>query len=203
MVIRGTILLAFAVVVFAPEAPATGGGVSPADYQLYMDWKDGREDPRLEKFSEDVKLKKIAKNLHVKSKDLKAAIRRVEPLAATLATDTEKAIRAELDKTPVKNQISKVEVNVRAGHVIAFIKWKCGDARDVDKEAAYVAWAVSQGGQVVKTAGVWCVNEIDTKLFSTKIGRAAFERIRKESIERFATSRYIKLFEEVKRGPHR
>ncbi len=198
-----TILLVLAILLSAPEAQAEGGGVSPTDYQLYMDWKDGREDPRLEKFSEEAKLKKIAKNLRVKTKDLKAAIRRVEPLVATLATDTEKAIRAELDKTQIKSQISTVDINTQTGHVIAFIKWKCGDARDFDKEAAYVAWAVSEGGQVVKTAGVWCVNEIDTKLFSAKIGRAAFERIRKESIERFATSRYIKLFEEVKRGPHR
>jgi hypothetical protein len=86
---------------------------------------------------------------------------------------------------------------------VAYVKWKCGDQRDVDEEAAWVAWAVNQGGGVVKTAGVWCVNEIDTKLFSAKIGRASFERIRKEAIERFASSRYIRLFEEVKRGPHR
>lgn len=182
---------------------AKASSVTPRDYELYMDWKDGREDPRLEKYSDAIKLKKIAKSLNVRPKDLEAIIGRVGPVAGTLKAKTEKAIKAALDETPIKARISSVEVNTATGHVVAYVKWRCGDQRDVDKEAAWVAWAVNEGGGVVTTAGVWCVNEIDTKLFSAKIGRASFERIRKEAIERFASSRYIRLFEEVKRGPHR
>ena len=128
---------------------------------------------------------------------------KVGPLAATLQADTEKAVRAALASTPVAKQVASVEVNVSTGHAVAFVKWRCGDARDVDKEAAWVAWGVADAGTVVKTLGLWCVNEIDTKLFSAKIGRECFERISRETIDRFATSRYIRLFEEVRRGPHR
>jgi hypothetical protein len=184
-------------------AGAEANSVTPREYELYMDWKDGREDPRLEKYSDAVKLKKIARSLNVEPKELEAIIGRVGPVAGTLKAETEKAVKAALDETPIKARISSVEVNIATGHVVAYVKWKCGDQRDVDEEAAWVAWAVNQGGGVVRTAGVWCVNEIDTKLFSAKIGRASFERIRKEAIERFASSRYIRLFEEVKRGPHR
>ncbi|MBT6433370.1 MAG: hypothetical protein HOK97_01820 [Deltaproteobacteria bacterium] len=56
---------------------------------------------------------------------------------------------------------------------------------------------------LVNVLGLWCVNEIDTKLFSAQIGRAAFTKISKSSVPRFAASRYIRFFQKIKRGPHR
>lgn len=184
-------------------ARAGGPDVSNQEYQLYMDWKDGREDPRLEKLDEAGKLKKIAASLGVTAKELQAAIAKVQPVADTLAKDTERALRAALDTTPLKGRVLEVHVDAGQAHVVAGIKWRCGDARDADAEAAYAGWAVGDSGKLVKTVVVWCVNEGDTKLFSAKAAGAAMARISKTSIERFASSRYIKLFEEVKRGPHR
>lgn len=193
-----------AVVAFlAGPASADDGQVTAEEYALYMDWVDGRQDPRLEKFSEDVKLKKIARSLRVKSSRLKAAITKVTPLADTLSKRAEKSLRQNLDATPLKERVIKVIVDTTQGHVVAYVNWRCGDPRDRDKEAAYAGWAIGQGSKVVKTGGVWCVNEIDTKLFSAKIARSAAARINKAAIERFATGRYIRLFEEVKRGPHK
>jgi len=201
--LMGVVLQIVCASAVAVPAQAADAEITPHDYALYIDWKDGREDPRLQDLSDAVKLKKIARSLGLKARDLKVIIDRVAPVAPRLRGENEKAIRAALGQTPLKSQLVSVEVNTDIGNVIAWVKWKCGDPRDVDKEAAYVAWATAQGGSVVKTLGLWCVNQIDTKLFSGKIGRDAFLRIRKEAIERFAASRYIRLFEEVKRGPHR
>jgi len=187
----------------AHTAFAGGPAVSPEEFSLYREYVIARDDTRLEKYNAKAKIKKIARSLGVSGKQLQAAIDKLDPLIGTLQADTEKAIRAALDQTPLKKVILKVEVNLETEHAVAFIKWRCGDPRDHDKEGAYVAWAVSEGGEVVKLLGLWCVNSIDTKLFSGKIARPALGRVNKSGIERFASSRYIRLFEDVKRGAHR
>ena len=182
---------------------AGGPDVSPSEYALYMDWNDGREDPRLQKYDDAGKMKKIARQAGVRTAELKAAVAKVTPLAPTIAEDTKKAITDALTTTPLKGRVLEVHVDAGQGHVVAGVKWRCGDKRDADKESAYVGWALADGGHVVKTVVVWCVNEIDTKLFSAKAANASLARINKAAIERFAASRYIKLFEEVRRGPHK
>jgi hypothetical protein len=177
--------------------------VSSEEFALYKDWINGRQDPRLEEFSDKIKMKKIAKNLGVKLRVLKAAVEKVEPVAASIGPTTERHIKASLESTPLKERIIKVHLDIEESHVVAWVQWRCGDKRDVEKEASYVGWAVGQKGHVVKTLALWCVNAKDTKLFSAKASRTSLARINKSGIERFATSRYIRLFEEVKRGPHR
>ena len=86
---------------------------------------------------------------------------------------------------------------------MAYVKWRCGDLRNVDAEAAYVAWAVADRGEVVNLVGLWCVDANETKMFSGQIGRSAFTKVRKARIPQLAASRYIRLFQDVKRGPHR
>ncbi len=194
----------FGLVAFVAAQPALARGpeVTPDEYQLYMDWTDGKQDPRLEGLNDDQKRAKIAKNLGVKPADIKRAVDKVTPVAGTIEADTKKAVMEAASGTVLKGRVVEVMLDASQGHVVAGFKWKCGDARDIDKEAAWAAWAAAEGGPVVKTLALWCVDGSDTKQFSAKIGRTAFEKISRDQIERFATSRYIKLFEEVKRGPH-
>jgi len=187
----------------AGEAWADGGPVTSGEFALYMDWKEGREDPRLEKFSEAAKMKKIAKNLGVPVTTLKEAVGKVEPVAATLGKDTEARIRKSLEKSPIKGRVLEIIVDVSQSHPVGAVKWRCGDTRDLDKEAVWVGWAIADGGPVLKTGAMWCVNGAGTKLFSAKASRDALARISTGSIERFASSRYIRLLEGVKRGPHK
>ena len=198
----------FAIVLLMGLATSQALAVQPEEitareFQLYMDWKEGCEDERLAEVSEDVRYKKIAKNLGVSAKELKATVAKVEPLAKDIPEATKRAIAAAMKATPINGRHLETLIDAEQGHVVGGVKWRCGDARDIDKEAAYVAWAVAEGGQVIETLALWCVNEIDTKLFSAKIGRNGFARINKSGIERFASSRYIKLFEGIKRGPHK
>ncbi len=181
---------------------AKAATITAEEYAIWVDWRDGREDPRLEKDSEAIRKKKIAAQLGVNVKALEAAIGKVEPVAGTIVKETEQAIRATLDGTPLKGKILDVSIDDSQSHVVAYVKWRCGDVRDIDKEASWAGWAVGDAGKLAKTIGVWCVNDGNTKIFSAKLATSAAAKIGKSSIERFAGSRYIKLFEDVKRGPH-
>ncbi len=186
----------------ATELWAAPLDVTATEYTLYVEWTAAREDAKLGKLNQEAKVKRVAAALGVSAKELQRVIAKVEPEMASIKPEAEKAMRARLDETPLKGRILSVELNTETEHAVALVKWRCGDPRDWDKEAAYLAWAVNAATPVTKILGLWCVNELDAKLFSAKIGRPGIERITKEAVERFATSRYIKLFEEVKRGPH-
>ncbi len=203
-IIGGAVLLG-GVGVFLPGLALAGPAleIKAEEYGYYRAWVDGREDPRLAKDDEATRLKKIAKQENLKITEFRALIERVSKVAQSIVPENEAAIRQSLNQTVIGKRIREVEINVDSSHVVAFVKWECGDKRDIDKEASYVAWAVGQGGGVIGTLGLWCVNENDTKLFSAQIGRGGFTRIKKKTVERFATTRYARLFEKVKRGPHR
>ena len=185
-------------VVYGPESLE----VEAAEYAHYRAWIDGKGDPRLAEFDDATKKKKIAGQEKLKVSELDAVVSKVGKVAEVLAPANEKEIRKHLDQTVVKGRVREVEIDLSSSHPVAYVKWVCGDKRDVDKEASYVAWAVGQAGPLVKILGLWCVNEGDTKLFSAQIGRGGFTKIRKAKIERFAAKRYAIFFEKVKRGPH-
>lgn len=195
--------LSIGVGILPGAAQAGGPDITPTEYQHFMDWKDGREDERLAKLDESGKLKRIAKSLGLQHKELQQIIDKVSPLAASLEKDSEAAISEALKDTPLKGRVGLVDVNAETGHVVAWVEWKCGDPRDIDKEAVYAAWAVGDSGKVVRTLVLYCTNEAGTKLFSAKAAHTSLTRINKSTIERFASSRYVRLLEDVKRGPHK
>jgi len=176
--------------------------ITPEEYASYRAWVDGKEDPRLAEFSDEIKMKKIAKQEKIKVSDLKARVEKVTPAVGAIKSENRVALKSALDQTVLKARIKEIEINTSSAYVVAYVKWECGDKRDIDKEAAYVAWAAGQAGQVIKVLGLWCVNSIDTKLYSAQIGRESYTRVKKTSVERFAVSRYARMFEKVKRGPH-
>lgn len=194
--------LVVCVLVNTVAAHAEDSKITASEYQHYWDWKNGRQDPRLEGLKDRVKMRKIARTLGLKAAELKAIVARVEPQVEGIDARTAASIRRWLEKTPLKDRIEDVTVDAGQGHVVAGVEWRCGDARDIDKEAVYAAWATGKGGHIVKTLAVWCRDKKDVKQFSAKIARSAFTKIRERWIDRFASSRYIRLFESPKRGPH-
>ena len=184
-------------------APQLAADVTARDYKLYLGWNEGKADPKLATVKDGERLKRIAKSLGVPAKELEKVIARVDPVAKSLGPDTEASVRQSLDQTALKGRVQLVEVNAALPLVVAGVKWKCGDQRDLDKEAAIVAAAAAKGSKLVQTLGLWCVNDADTKLFSATIDRTGFEKIDPASIERFATTRYIHLFVGVQRGAHK
>lgn len=177
--------------------------VSAAEFALYMDWINGRQDPRLKDLSDSQRMRKIAVNLGVRVADIVAAVSKVTPVAATIAEDTTVALRRSLASTPLQGRILDLAVDAGQSHVIAHIKWRCGPLHDLEQEAAYAGWASAAAASVVATTVVWCVNTKGTKLFSARAANSGLMRITKTSIPRFAKSRYIRIFEGVKTGAHR
>lgn len=185
-----------------PSPNRDGLKVSIQEYASYQAWNDGKEDPRLEQFSDEKKMKKIAQQENTKFATFKERVEKVAQVADTIEPDNRVEIRKALDETILKSRVETIEINTDSSYVVAYVKWQCGDKRDIDKEASYAAWAVSQVGELIKVLGLWCVDSSDTKLYSSQIDRESFTKIKKSSIERFAVSRYARMFEQVKRGPH-
>jgi hypothetical protein len=197
--VLSSLSLFLAMPAFADEGALS---VTAREFELFKAWDEGKDDPRLEKLADKAKMQKIAKTVSASVKDLQAAITKVEPLAGSLKGEHERSIRAQLDQSPLKGRVQGVEVNTDDIAAVAWVNWKCGDARDIDKEAAHAAFSAAQGSKMVKTLAVWCVDDAKAKQFSATIDRTGFEKIDAKAIERFASSRYIHLFVGVKRGPH-
>ncbi len=191
------------VICFSQSARADAPFAFTADeYRIYIDWRDGCLDPRLAAHSDASKLKKIATNLGVNTGRLQDIISRVEPESASIQQRIEGALQAALQSTPLASRVDLVTVDVDSGHVVAGVRWKCGDPQDISQDAAYAAWAASQTDALLSTVGLWCVDDFGVKQFSATIGRSGMNRIERADIPRFAASRYIRLFEKPKFGSH-
>jgi hypothetical protein len=187
---------------FMVVGAAHAADITATEYALYMDWKDGREDPRLAHLDDAAKLTTIAKSLGVSVGALEKAIQKGTQESPTLVQNASQKIRQAIQRAEVGMRVLEVEVDASHGHVVAGVQWRCVDVHDTDKDAAYIAWGVAQSEPLVQTLALWCTDTSGVKMFSAKIGRSAMEKIQVESIERFASSRLIRLFETVQRGPH-
>lgn len=176
--------------------------ISVEEYASYKAWVDGKEDPRLANDNDQVKMRKIAKQEKLSVSSLKAIIKKVDSTINLLKPENQKAISTALNQTVLSKRVREVEINTASSYVVAYVKWECGDKRDIDTEAAYVAWATAQAGSTIKTLGLWCVDKRGVKQYSATIERESFSRVNKASVKRFGKSRYARLFQDIKRGPH-
>jgi hypothetical protein len=197
--IVGVGLVVASLLVAAEATP--GVEVTAREYQLYMRWREQRDNLAASRLTDEQQVVRAAAALEVKPSELRQVIAKVEPVQPRLAADTERAMVAALASTPLKERLLEVHVDSHLAHVVAGLKWRCGAPIDRDKEASLAAWAAREAGRIVETLVLWCVSDDDATLFSAKIGRSAFEKIARDGIERFAATRYIKLFEEVRRSP--
>ena len=172
------------------------------EYQHFMAWKDGIQDPRLAEDSEEVRYKKIAKTIGLSDEQLKTVVGKVKPLHGQLKGAWEAKIKKSLAQTPIQAQVKSVEMNVQTGSPIAYVEYACGETAKMERDATWVAEGIRASGGFVKTLALWCTDPKGIKQFSAIIDRSGFEKIQKASIERFATRRYIRLFTDIKRGPH-
>ena len=107
MVIKSSFLTAsivFSAFCLAPMA-AIAADVTPQEYALFMDWKDGQTDERLAEDDPETKKKKIAKNLGVTVAELEAAVAKVEAVVSTLGTSTAEAVRGSIKQTPMAGRL--------------------------------------------------------------------------------------------------
>ena len=140
MVIKSSFLTASIVLSALCLAPvaASAADVTPQEYALYMDWKDGQQDERLAEDDPETKKKKIAKTLGVTVAELDAAVAKVQGVVATLGSSTAEAVRGSIKQTPMASRLLDVEINTETRHAVAYVKWRCPDKRDISASLTFV-----------------------------------------------------------------
>ncbi len=201
MSLKKPLFLTFLLLFFMSEAAiATPPEMTADEYTQYRTYLNLRDAPKLAKMSDKQKRAKIAASIHITTAQLDAAIAKGETHGQGLEERTVASVKEELNKTPLKERIKEVTINTETEQAVLFVKWQAASALDFDKEACHIAAAVKAGGHIVSLVVLWAVNGNDATVFSAKVGRSAFVRISPASINSFASTRYIKMFEDVKRS---
>jgi hypothetical protein len=189
--------LALPAPVRAAEQPMT-----PEEFGLWRDYQAALTDARVQKMPEKQRLPAIAKNFQTTEKKLKDAVEKGEKFGEALGKQTEDAAREALQGSELGSRLKEVKVDSSAAHVVAYVTWAVASAEPIDKEVCLAAVKVIKASPLIATIKVVVKDASDDKkqLFEALISRANAQRIQEDKIVDFASTRYIRLFEKVKRA---
>ncbi len=199
MSLRTSCLVA-AVLALALPAQAAEFPMTAEEFVLFRDYQQALTDARVQKMPEKDRLPAIARNFRVSEKKLKEAIEKGAAHGESMGKLAEEASRAALVDTEIGPRIKELRVDTSAGHVVAYVTWSLGSPEAVDREACLVAARVTKANPLASTIKVDVVGAEQQKVFDALISRVNAGRIKEESIVDFASTRYLKLFEKVKRS---
>ena len=129
-----------------------------------------------------------------------AAQKKMDVFGGELGKKAEAVLKQKLEASILGKRTGTVVVDVSQAHVVVGVSWKQGNVLDLEDEAATVAGIVKEEVPFVATLAVWATDAGEKKVFSAKIGHAPMQNINLAKIKDYAKTRYIKFFEEVKRG---
>lgn len=185
-------------------APVRAGelAMTAEEFGLWRDYQGALTDPRVQKMPEKQRLPNIAKNFKTTEKKLKEAIEKGEKDGEAVAKQAEELTKKALEGTDLAARVKEVRVDASAAHVVAYVTWVAASAETIDKEVCLVASKVIKENPLASTVKVDVLDSIDDKkkLFDALIGRANAAKIQEEKIVDFASTRYIRMFEKVKRA---
>jgi hypothetical protein len=194
------ILLICSLSLFSALAHAGDVNVTREEFIAVSEFKALKQNPKNAKVA-DAKLKQQAsKAAGLKPEQFDAAQKKLEAFGDELGKKAESALKARLETSIVAKRVVTVVVDVTQAHVVVGVSWKQGNVLDLEDEAATVAGVVKEEVPFVSTLAVWATDGSDKKVFSAKIGHAPMQNINLAKIKDYAKTRYIKFFEEVKRG---
>ncbi len=172
------------------------------EFGLWRDYQSALTDARVQKMPEKQRLPAIARNFKTTEKKLREAIEKGEKEGEAVAKQAEELTRAALKETPLAGRLKEVRLDASAAHVVAYVTWTAESPETVDREACLVAARVQKANPLAKTIKVDVLDPIDgqSKLLDALIGRDRAARIQEDRIVDFASTRYLKLFEKVKRA---
>lgn len=174
--------------------------ISQEEFVAVTEFKALKGNPKNAKVP-DAKLKaQAAKTAGLKPADFDAAQKKVDGYGDELGKKAEAVLKQKLEASIIGKRVGTVVVDVSQAHVVVGVSWKQGNVLDLEDEASTVAGVVAQEVPFVGTLAVWATDAADKKVFSAKIGHAPMQNINLAKIKDYAKSRYIKFFEEVKRG---
>lgn len=202
MILRG-LGRALTVVVLLGTLPARAElPLSAEEFKLWKEYKDALEDARVQKLPEKQRFAAIARNFRVPEKKLKDAVDKGEQHGQGIGKQAEAAIRGALADTEFAPRIKEIKVDTSAAHVISYVHWVADKTEALDKEACLAAARSAKAAPISSTLTIWATDPKDDarKVFEALISSEAAGRINEARVVDFASTRYIKLFEKVKRA---
>lgn len=193
-----SLLAASALYLGAPSARADSGlHITKGQFQLYRDYQDALQDPRVQKMKEKDRLPAIARNFHVKLPELKAAIAMGQQEADRVEAAEVSSLKAAFAGSPLEGRIGDVRVDAKKGHIIAYVQWLNSDPTKVDQEACWAAARSVKAAPLVGTFDLYASDAAnkDKRVFSALIGADRAVNIKEDQIVDYATTRYLRLFE--------
>lgn len=204
MHLRPTVLAALLLLPFAP-APARAADLpmTAEEFGLWRDYQGALTDARVQKMPEKQRLPAIAKNFQANEKKLRDAVEKGEKYGEGIAQQVQESTKAALAASELAARIKEIKVDASAAHVVAYLTWTAATPEAVDKEACLAAVTAVKANPLVATLKLDVRDPSDDKksLFEALISRANAQRIQEDKIVDFASTRYLRLFEKVKRVP--
>jgi hypothetical protein len=190
----------------ALTARADGIDLTEEQFKTYHDYLEALQDPRVEKVKPADRLTKIAHNFHITVPKLKEAIEKGERYGdlKAIATACEAAIRESLKGTAIDGRIMYLQVDTREGHVVTYVAWKVGKPEALEQEACLVAVRVRKAAPISADLRLWAAepgkdpDNPANRIFDGMISGEAAGKIQEQRIGDFASTRYIKLFEQLR-----
>jgi hypothetical protein len=180
-------------------AHADGGSltITRQQYQLYKDYQDALQDPRVEKMKEKDRLPAIAHNFKVKEKELKAAVEKGDAEASQVEAIETAALKEAFKGTPLDGHLGEIRVDASKGHIVSYVQWYNSDTSKLDQEACYAATRAIKAATLTGTVYLYANDATakDKKVYSSLISAENALRIKEDQIVDFALTRYKGLFE--------
>lgn len=174
-------------------------GLTQEEFRMYRQYKNALQDERVQAMKPERRLPAIAKNAGFKVKALEAAIEKGE-VAGDLKAKCEANIRRDLEAGVLAGRVGRIIVDAEDPEAIAYVQWKNVEPAQLEEEAAFSAYTVSQSCPIVSTIQVWAVSFGDEKqrVFEARIEPDRARRFQADRIRDFADTRYMRSFEAVK-----
>ena len=193
-------LLVFAFTFITSVASAGEITISREEFVAVTELKALKENPKNAKVPEAKLKQQASKTAGLKPQDFDAAQKKMDAFGGELGKKAEAVLKQKLEASILGKRTGTVVVDVSQAHVVVGVSWKQGNVLDLEDEAATVAGIVKEEVPFVATLAVWATDAGEKKVFSAKIGHAPMQNINLAKIKDYAKTRYIKFFEEVKRG---
>lgn len=185
--------------VLATPALAEPLELSLDEFKMYRGYQSAMEDPKVQAMKPDARVAAIAKkNFKVSAKELEAAIQKGEA-AGDIGAKCAAQLKTALAGTSVGPALTKVDVDAKAEHAVAYVAWANEDTAQLEEEAATVA-SQAKACPVLSSVQVWATAKgaPSQRVFQALVSASAAAKVQPDKIKDFADTRYIKLFEKVK-----
>lgn len=182
----------------APVALAEAPDMSREDFRLYRDYQAALRDSRVQAMPESQRIPAIARNFKVSEQTLRAAVEKGEKYPE-IGNALEAEVRKVIEEGALAGKVHELKVDDSDAHVVTFLAWKNDNPDKLEEEAALAAIAAVRGAPITSTIAVWAVDAATgRKVFEARISADAAERFNPARVGMFASTRYIRIFENVR-----